>query len=141
MGRVPAVEVDGHILWESQAIVRYLAAKHGIGTLMPEDLGERAKSDLWMDWYTAHLHPSMTTIFWGLVRTPEAVRNNDAIEAAKVEAGQMWSILDQHLAGREYVAGDSLTIGDIPAGAAAFRYYTLVEERPAMPTWTVGMHR
>ena len=41
--------------------------------------------------------------------------------------------LDQHLAGREYVAGDSLTIGDIPVGAAAFRYYTLVEERPAMP--------
>ena len=59
------------------------------------------------------------------------MRNNDAIEAAKVESGK-WSILDQQLAGREYVAGDSLTIGDT-LQAQPFRYYTLVEERPAMP--------
>ncbi len=133
MGRVPTVEVDGNILWESQAIVRYLAAKYGMGSLMPEDLGERAKSDLWMDWYTAHLHPSMTTIFWGLVRTPEASRDKDAINAAKVEAGKMWALLDKHLADRNFVGGSALTVGDIPAGAAAFRYYTLVDDRPAMP--------
>ncbi len=133
MGRVPTIEVDGHIMWESQAIVRYLAARHGIGSLMPEDLAERAKSDLWMDWYTAHLHTSMTTIFWGLVRTPEAKRDNDAINDAKIEAGKMWSVLDKHLAGRNFVGGKTLTMGDIPAGAAAFRYYTLVDDRPTMP--------
>lgn len=133
MGRVPTIEDDGHILWESQAIVRYLAAKHGVGTLWPEDPGERAKSDLWMDWYTAHLHPSMTTVFWQLVRTAEADRDHDAIAAAKVEAGKHWSILDRHLEGRAFVNGDALTIGDFPAGAAAFRYYSLVEDRPAMP--------
>ena len=133
MGRVPTVEDGDLILWESQAIVRYLAATHGIGTLWPEDPGERALSDLWMDWYTAHLHPPMTTIFWGLVRTVEANRDNDAIAAAKVEAGKLWSVLDQHLEGRDFVNGDQLTIGDFPAGAAAFRYYSLVEERPTMP--------
>ena len=133
MGRVPTVEDGDLILWESQAIVRYLAATHGIGTLWPEDPGERALSDLWMDWYTAHLHPPMTTIFWGLVRTVEANRDNDAIAAAKVEAGTLWSILDQHLEGRDFVNGGQLTIGDFPAGAAAFRYYSLVEERPTMP--------
>ena len=133
MGRVPTVEDGDLILWESQAIVRYLAATHGIGTLWPEDPGERALSDLWMDWYTAHLHPSMTTLFWGLVRTVEANRDNDAIAAAKVEAGKLWSVLDQHLEGRDFVNGRQLTIGDFPAGAAAFRYYSLVEERPAMP--------
>ena len=133
MGRVPTVEDGDLILWESQAIVRYLAATHGIGTLWPEDPGERALSDLWMDWYTAHLHPPMTTIFWGLVRTVEANRDNDAIAAAKVEAGKLWSVLDQHLEGRDFVIGGRLTIGDFPAGAAAFRYYSLVEERPTMP--------
>ena len=133
MGRVPTVEDGDLILWESQVIVRYLAATHGIGTLWPEDPGERALSDLWMDWYTAHLHPPMTTIFWGLVRTAEADRDNDAIAAAKVEAGKLWSVLDQHLEGRDFVNGDQLTIGDFPVGAAAFRYYSLVEERPAMP--------
>ena len=133
MGRVPTVEDGDLILWESQAIVRYLAATHGVGTLWPEDPGERALSDLWMDWYTAHLHPPMTTIFWGLVRTPEADRDNDAIAAAKVEAGKLWSVLDQHLEGRDFVNGSQLTIGDFPVGAAAFRYYSLVEERPAMP--------
>ena len=133
MGRVPTVEDGDLILWESQAIVRYLAATHGIGTLWPEDPGERALSDLWMDWYTAHLHPPMTTIFWGLVRTAEANRDNDAIAAAMVEAGKLWSVLDQHLEGFGFVNGDQLTIGDFPVGAAAFRYYSLVEERPAMP--------
>ena len=133
MGRVPTVEDGDLILWESQAIVRYLAATHGIGTLWPEDPGERALSDLWMDWYTAHLHPPMTTIFWGLVRTAEANRDNDAIATAKVEAGKLWSVLDQHLEGCDFVNGGQLTIGDFPVGAAAFRYYSLVEERPAMP--------
>ena len=133
MGRVPTVEDGDLVLWESQAIVRYLAATHGIGTLWPEDPGERALSDLWMDWYTAHLHPPMTTIFWGLVRTAEANRDNDAIATAKVEAGKLWSVLDQHLEGCDFVNGGQLTIGDFPVGAAAFRYYSLVEERPAMP--------
>lgn len=133
MGRVPTVEDGDLILWESQAIVRYLAATHGIGTLWPEDPGERALSDLWMDWYTAHLHPPMTTIFWGLVRTVEANRDNNAIAAAKVDAGKLWSVLDQHLEGCDFVNGGQLTIGDFPVGAAAFRYYSLVEERPAMP--------
>ena len=132
MARVPTIEDGKLILWESQAIVRYLSATHGIGTLLPADPGERALSDLWMDWYAAHLHPLMTTIFWGLVRTPEADRDHDTIAEAKVEAGKLWSILDQHLGGRAFVNGERLTIGDFPAGAAAFRYYSLVENRPAL---------
>jgi glutathione S-transferase len=133
MGRVPTIDDNGLILWESQTIVRYLAAKHGVGTLWPEDLGELAKSEIWMDWYTSHLHVPMTTIFWGLVRIAEADRDNDAIARAMEEAGVLWSILDRALEGKSFVRGDQLTVGDIPVGAAAFRYYTLVEDRPVMP--------
>ena len=99
-------------------------------------------SDLWMDWYTAHLHPPMTTIFWSLIRTPEAERDHNAIAEAKVEAGNLWSILDRHLGGRAFVNGERLTIGDIPVGAAAFRYYSLVEDRPALPNldrWYISL--
>lgn len=133
MGRVPTIDDNGLILWESQTIVRYLAAKHGIGTLWPEDFGERAKSEIWMDWYAGHLHVPMTTIFWGLVRTAEAARDNDAIARAMEEAGALWSVLDRELKGKGFVHGEQLTVGDIPVGAAAFRYYSLVGDRPVMP--------
>lgn len=133
MGRVPTIEDDGLILWESQTIVRYLAAKHGAGTLWPVDPGGRAKCEIWMDWYISHVHAPMTTIFWGLVRTPLEDRDNEAIAKAMDEANRLWSVLDKHLADKPFVGGDQLTIGDIPVGAAAFRYYSLVDERPFMP--------
>ena len=133
MGRVPTIEDHGLILWESHSIVRYLGAKYGDGSLYPNEHGERSKSELWMDWYSSHLNPLMTTIFWGLVRTGETDRDNEAISRAVEEAGCLWVILDQHLKGTRFVGGDRLTIGDIPVGAAAFRYYTLVKERPDLP--------
>ena len=55
--RVPTIEDDGFVLWESNAIVRYLAAKHGAGTLWPTDLKQRADSDRWMDWISNHVSP------------------------------------------------------------------------------------
>ena len=59
-------------------------------------------------------------------------RDNDAITRAMEEAGALWSVLDRHLEGKSFVHGEQLTVGDIPVGAAAFRYYSLVEDRPAM---------
>src|SRR2546427_6579436 len=59
-GRVPTIEDDGFVLWESNAIVRYLAAKHGAGTLWPNDLRERADADRWMDWATSTVAPAIT---------------------------------------------------------------------------------
>lgn len=66
------------------------------------------------------------------MRTPEAERDYPAIEAAAKRLGETWRILDQHLAGRAFVAGDGLTIGDIPVGAACYRYYQLAIERPKL---------
>src|SRR3979490_2366747 len=72
--RVPTIDDDGFVLWESNAIVRYLAAKHGAGSLWPSDLRQRADSDRWMDWASNHVSPAMTPAFWGLIRTPPARR-------------------------------------------------------------------
>jgi glutathione S-transferase len=131
-GRIPTIEDDGVVVWESNACVRYLAARYSAGSLWPEDPVARAAADMWMDWQQTTLLTDMTTVFWGLVRTPEAERDHAAIEAAAGRLGGLWRRLDNHLAGRRFVAGDHFTMGDIPVGATCYRYYQLAIERPKL---------
>ena len=124
-GRVPVIDDDGFVLYESNAIVRYLAAKHGAGTLWPNDLKVRADADRWMDWATSTLAVPMTPLFWGMIRTPPEQRNLEAIEAERLKTEAIMQILDARLADRPYVAGDSLTMADIPVGCFTYRWYAL----------------
>ena len=127
---VPTIDDDGFVLWESHAIVRYLAAKHGAGTLWPADLRQRADSDRWMDWaYT--FQAQFRTVFWGLVRTPPEKRDLKAIEEARKKCGELLAIPDQALSHKPYFAGNSLTIGDIPLGCHVHLWMRLPIERPA----------
>src|SRR5258708_15720137 len=80
-GLVPTIEDDGFVLWESHSIVRYLAAKHGAGTLWPNDLRVRADAERWMDWAFT-FQAAFRTVFWGLVRTPAEKRDMTAIDDA-----------------------------------------------------------
>lgn len=130
---VPTIDDDGFILWESNATVRYLAAKYDSGGLWPDDPQARALSDRWMDWQLGTLLPHVGVVFWGLIRTPEAERDMAAIEAAVAKAGELYAILDRHLEGRDFIAGDRLTVGDIPLGALTYRWYGLPIERPERP--------
>ena len=75
-GLVPTIEDDGFVLWESNAIVRYLAAKHSAGKLWPEDLKIRAEADKWMDWQNTTFWPTFRPLFWNLVRTPVDQRDD-----------------------------------------------------------------
>ena len=131
-GLVPLIEDGSFVLWESNAIVRYLAAAYGAGGLCPADPQARALADQWMDWQATTNGP-MTVIFWGLIRTDSADRDPAAIAAAAEQAGGLWRRLEEHLAGRPYVAGDSLTMGDIPVGAMAYRWTQLDVPRPPIP--------
>jgi glutathione S-transferase len=131
--RIPAVEDEDVVVWESNACVRYLAARYGAGTLWPEEPARRAVADSWMDWQQTTLLADLTVTFWGLIRTPEAERDHAAIAAAGKRLGTTWRILEDHLVTRRFVAGDILTIGDIPVGAACYRYYGLPIERPGLP--------
>jgi glutathione S-transferase len=132
--RVPTVEDGDVVVWESNACVRYVAARYGAGSLWPEAPGPRARADMWMDWQASSLLPDITVVFWGLIRTPEAERDHAKIEAAAKRLGTTWRILDEHLASRRFVAGDTLTIGDIPVGAGCYRYFGLPIERPRLPS-------
>ena len=131
-GRVPTIEDDGFVLWESNVIVRYLAAKHGAGTLWPDDLRQRADADRWMDWTTSTLGPAITPVFWGLIRTPPEKRDMAQIAADAEKTGQAMQVLEQCLEGRDYVAGKSFSMGDIPLGAFVHRWYALDIRRPAL---------
>jgi len=132
-GRVPTIEDDGFVLWESNAIVRYLAAKHGAGTLWPNDLRQRADADRWMDWTTSTVAPAITPVFWGLVRTPPEKRDPKAIEEGIEKLAQAFQVLEQSLEGHDHVGGGNFTMGDIPLGTFVYRWNALGVRRPKLP--------
>jgi glutathione S-transferase len=131
-GRIPVLEDGDVVLWESNAIVRYLAARYGDGHLWPADPVERAFVDRWMDWASLTLNAAMHTAFWQLVRTPPERRDAAAIEASIQATEAAIAILDGALAGRAYIGGGSFTMGDIPLGANVHRWLNMpISRRPA----------
>lgn len=132
-GRVPVIDDDGFVLYESNTIVRYLAAKHGRGTLQPDGLKDNAVANQWMDWQQTTLSPAMFAPFWGLIRTPPEKRDHEAIRKGGEDSARLFQQLDAHLAGRKYVAGERLTTADIPVGAAAYRWFNLEVPHPEVP--------
>ena len=132
-GRVPTIEEDGFILWESNSCVRYIAARFGAGTLWPTDPRVRADAERWMEWQLTTLSEPTDTIFIGLVVKKQEQRDMAAIAAATKRLNELWTIVDKVLATRKFVAGDDLTIGDIPMGIAAHRWFTIPVERDRHP--------
>lgn len=131
-GLVPTLEDEGFVLWESNAIVRYLAAKHSAGKLWPEDLKERAEADRWMDWQATTFWPAFRPLFWNLVRTPPEQRDQAAMEESRLKTAEILAYLDAHLRNRSYIVGDALTMGDIPLGCAIWRWVSLPIDRPEL---------
>jgi glutathione S-transferase len=132
-GLVPTLEEeDGFLLWESNSIVRYLAAKHKSTVLEPADLHARGRAGQWMDWQLSVCDPAIKPVFWGLIRTPPEKRDHAAIEAGKKDATAAMIMVEEQLAKTAYLAGDAFSYGDIPVGIMAYRYRQLVPERPAL---------
>ena len=130
---IPVLQDGAAVVWESNAIVRYLAARYGAGGLWPEDPARRSLADRWMDWQLTTLQPAIAPIFLGLIRTPPERRDMALITASAERLGQAMLILDAHLAKQPYVAGDALTVGDIPVGCVCWRYANFDIARPDLP--------
>src|SRR6516225_7654355 len=128
-GLVPLIDDDGFLLWESNAIVRYLAGKHATGSMLPSDPQRRADADRWMDWQTTTLQPAMGGAFMNLVRLPPEKRDAAAVEPSRKRSEACVAILEGALARHQFVAGDSLTIGDISLGPAIHRWLNLPLDR------------
>lgn len=130
-GTVPLLQDGDFTLWESNTIVRYLAAKHGLGSLCPASLEGRALAERWMDWQLATLVGPVSSVFQNLIRRPAGGRDAAAVERHTGAANRAMSILDAHLERHRYVAGEAFTMGDIPVGATAHRWLEIPGiERP-----------
>jgi glutathione S-transferase len=132
-GLVPTINDDGLVLWESHAIVRYLARKHGAGSLWPADEKACADADRWMEWYSTTLWGNLRPVFWNLVRVEAGKRDMKAVEDARRKMAENFKIVENQLSGRQYLAGDTLTMADIPMGVAVHRWFVLPIERPDYP--------
>lgn len=131
-GRVPTL-CDGRVVvWESNAIIRYLAAEYSAGTMWPEGPAERSYADQWMDWAQTRLYPDFNKLFWLTVRTPEAEQDHNSIRDTNARLNGFFEILDTQLAQRDYVAGNRLTMADFPSGATLYRYFKMAIERPEL---------
>jgi glutathione S-transferase len=133
-GRVPVIRDDVATVWESHAILRYLAARHGRGRFWSDDPAVRAPVDGWMDWSQTALQPDfLVGVFWGFYRTPEEQRDWPAIRAALARCASHFGKLDRVLDGRPFLLGDALSLADITAGTSLYRYFELDIERPPLP--------
>ncbi len=133
-GRVPVIDDNGTVVWESHAILRYLAARYGKDRFWHEDPAQRSQFDRWMDWAQTTLQPDfLRGVFWGFYRTPEAQRDLTAVTRSVARCAAHFTLLDALLADRPFMLGDELTLADIPIGTHLYRYFGLEIERPAMP--------
>ncbi|SHF75277.1 Glutathione S-transferase [Modicisalibacter ilicicola DSM 19980] len=132
-GLVPCIQDGDLVVWESNAIVRYLCAKYGAGVLYAEDPAERAAADKWMDWTTSTFAVPFRAIFWNLVRIPTAQRDIQAIDDGLETCTKLLPRVDEALAERPFLSGSRFGMGDIPLGCFAYLWFELPIERPALP--------
>ena len=133
-GRVPVLEDGGLVVWESHAILRYLAARYGRDMFWSDAQAERARVDGWMDWAQTTLLPDLLNgIFWGYFRTPPARRDAAAIDRSLHRCAEHYRLVDELLRRQPFVAGSSLSLADIPIGASLYRYFEMDIGRPSIP--------
>lgn len=133
-GRVPVIQDGDVVVWESHAILRYLAATYGVSSFWSASPAQRSQFDRWMDWAQSSLQPEfLNGIFWGFYRTPEHKRDMQSLKVRIDRCARYMQLLDHVLSERSFLNGDELSLADIPAGTTLFRYFNLEIERPNVP--------
>ena len=140
--KVPVIEDDDFVLWESNVIVRYLCAKHSPARLYPAELRQRFDAERWMEWQQTMLNPASRPGFWQLVRTPAGQQDARQIAESNAEVEPLMATLDAHLAQHEFIAGERFTMADIPLGCEVHRWFGLPQQRvtrPHISRWYEGL--
>lgn len=133
-GLVPVIKDGDFVLWESNAICRYLAARHGRQDLLPIDLRQRAVVEQWMDWQTTQLNNSWRYAFFALVRKAATHTDPEAIEASIADWTRHMRILEAQLQRTgAYVAGAEFTLADLVLGLSTHRWFMTPMDRPNLP--------
>jgi glutathione S-transferase len=133
-GRVPVLQDSDVVIWESHAIMRYLAAQYGGARFWSDEPASRSCIDRWMDWSQTSVQPDfLNGVFWGYYRTPEPLRDWTAIHKNVARCASHFQLLDAQLRDNEFVTGADLTLADIPLGTSLYRYFGLDIDRPSLP--------
>ena len=128
-GVVPTLVDGGHVVWESNTILRYLASTRGPTPLYPPDPFARSQVERWMDWQLGTFNATITPLFWGLIRTAPDKRDTQSIEQARIKTQQYMRVLDGVLAVREFAASDAFSLADIALGPQVYRWQEMPLER------------
>ncbi len=136
--RIPLLNDAGNIVWESNTILRYLAARFSPDRMWSPDPLFRSEVERWMDWELCKLQPDFIDLFWSYYRTPAAARDPERIEAARGACNAHMRQLENQLDDRSFLVGDELSLADITCGVCLYRYFEmgLECERPqAVMRW------
>ncbi|MBW8268131.1 glutathione S-transferase family protein [Caldovatus aquaticus] len=141
-GRIPAVDDDGLVLWESLAINLYLARKYG-GALGPADLAEDGRMTMWALWAATEVEPHALQVLMHRAAKPPAERDPAAARAAVEALRAPLAVLDRELAGKDFLVGGRFTVADLNL-AEVLRYALpapeLFEAAPAVRAWLAACH-
>jgi glutathione S-transferase len=134
-GTVPVLkDGNGEPLWETGAILRYLANRYGNAPFWPPDLETRTQIDKWAEWSKINIAMNFTApVFWRVVRTPRQDRDQAAIGAAMAVLAGKFDIAEARLKRYAFLAGDDLTLADIQFGHVLYRYFDITIDRPEHP--------
>jgi len=132
-GRVPTLKDGDSVVWESEAILRYLAARYGAPQFWSDDPAARAAVDQWLAWTAASLYRDWIDLFWRRVRTPPQQQDAAEIERLRQNTAARYAFLDSQLASRPFLAGDTFSLADIAAGMTLYRWYEMPIARPELP--------
>lgn len=153
-GRVPTIDDDGFVLWESNSIVRYLAMQYAPALLYDNDIKTFASASRWLDWENNELLPPQHEMAMHLIRLPENQRDATVLAHAQEAFVKRLRIIEDILAHSRYICGERFTYGDIPLGLRVHRWHVLglantpfpniarwygeLQARPAFQVWTAN---
>src|SRR5688572_24495475 len=130
-GMVPVIQDGDFVLWESNAICRYLAGKQPRSTLLPQDPRLRAQVEQWMDWMATELNASWRYAFLALVRKNPEFTQAREIATSIASWHRHMRMLDEHFAhGGQFITGEFFTLADVVLGLATHRWLLSPIDRP-----------
>ncbi len=142
-GTIPVLQDGaGSPIWETGAILRYLATRYAPDTFWPADAIARARADQWAEWAKINVTLAFTgPVFWRVVRTAPSKQDPVAIAAALQKLHGIFAIAEQQLTRNAFLAGDEFTLADIQFGHVLYRYFDIAIDRPALPRIEGYYHR
>lgn len=132
--RIPVLQAGDFVLWESNAIIRFLCAQRGQGALSPADARTWARADQWMDWAATTLYyPTFRNYYIYCARTPKADQDAALVERMTREVHEILRIAEQQLERARFIEGDALTMADFAFGVMVDKWARLDEHRARFP--------